>query len=181
MNKSVLRKEAKLIRSNIENKEAKDKLILNNLFNLDIYKNAKSCLLYYPMEDEINIKPVIYDCLKNKKPALPVMTGGNIEFYEFEESKLIQDEKTKIFQPDINNKKAKGYDFCIVPGLLFSKKGDRLGYGKGYYDRFLKDYEGIKVALCYDELLFDDIITDKHDIKMDYIITQSGVFNVTEG
>ena len=64
---------------------------------------------------------------------------------------------------------------CIVPGLAFDLKGYRLGYGKGYYDRFLKDFNGVSVSPCYDSMLEDEIPTDKYDIQINIIVTDKEV------
>ena len=62
---------------------------------------------------------------------------------------------------------------CIVPGLAFTPDGGRLGYGGGYYDRFLSDYSGTSIGLCYSELLFDSLPSEEYDIAVDIIITDS--------
>ena len=69
-------------------------------------------------------------------------------------------------------------DICICPGSVFDRNGGRIGYGGGYYDRFLAKEElfGIlKIGLCFGFQLFDNIDQKKHDIKMDYIFTEEDV------
>ena len=60
----------------------------------------------------------------------------------------------------------------IVPGLLFDKNNNRLGYGGGYYDRFLANNNIYKIGICFSNFLVDKIIIDKNDIKMDEVITE---------
>lgn len=68
---------------------------------------------------------------------------------------------------------------CIVPGLAFGSDGKRLGYGKGYYDRFLSGFSGKKIGLCYDSCFFPEgIPAEEHDAAMDIIITESGAFTI---
>lgn len=64
---------------------------------------------------------------------------------------------------------------CIVPGLCFDKNGSRIGYGGGYYDRFLKDFCGVVMGLCYDECFLESIPRDEHDISVDLILTETGL------
>ncbi len=64
---------------------------------------------------------------------------------------------------------------CIVPGLCFDKNGSRIGYGGGYYDRFLKDLCGVVMGLCYDECFLESIPRDEHDISVDLILTETGL------
>ena len=59
---------------------------------------------------------------------------------------------------------------CIVPGVAFDKNNNRIGYGKGYYDRFLQNYKGSKIGLAYNKCICDEIETDKFDVKLDKII-----------
>ena len=68
-------------------------------------------------------------------------------------------------------------DLVIVPGLAFSSKGERLGQGGGYYDRYLKEYKGIKIGICFSEQLNESIPADEHDIRVDYVVDESGVRN----
>lgn len=68
-------------------------------------------------------------------------------------------------------------DAVLVPGIAFSKNGDRLGFGKGYYDKFLADFKGTKIGICYDFQILDDIPSSAHDIKMDVIITEKRIYN----
>ena len=68
-------------------------------------------------------------------------------------------------------------DIALIPGIAFTTSGDRLGFGKGYYDRFLKDFKGFKIGIGYDFQITDEIPADKHDIKMDMIVTEKRIYN----
>lgn len=67
----------------------------------------------------------------------------------------------------------------LIPGLGFSKTGDRLGRGKGYFDRYLENYNGLKIGLCFKVQLTDVIPQDPHDIKMDWIVTEEGIIKLS--
>ena len=64
---------------------------------------------------------------------------------------------------------------CVVPAIAFDKRKYRLGYGKGYYDRFLKNYAYKSVGVCYNNLVVDELPADEYDIPVDIIITQDSV------
>lgn len=67
-------------------------------------------------------------------------------------------------------------DAVIIPGVAFSKDMDRIGYGKGYYDKYLAKYpKALKVGICFDMQLRDDIEPEEHDVKMDYIVTEKQI------
>ncbi len=68
-------------------------------------------------------------------------------------------------------------DISIIPGIAFDRSGMRIGFGKGYYDRFLADFRGTKIGLCYEFQLYSSIPCDSHDIPMDIIITEGNIYN----
>ena len=81
----------------------------------------------------------------------------------------------------IIEKKDMGKDtLCLVPALSYDKRGYRLGYGKGYYDRFLEGFSGICVGITFDRCLAEKLPADAHDKKTDYIITESQVTTTIE-
>ena len=68
-------------------------------------------------------------------------------------------------------------DVVVVPGSVFDKNGYRTGYGGGYYDRFLENTDAIRVGVCFDFQLVDDVFPEEHDKKMDFIITEKNFLN----
>lgn len=182
--KERLRKELKSERKNINNKAASDAEICRNLIDCDVYKNAKTVLFYAALDDEINIDFCIENAIsQGKKTALPVCTdkNGNMKFYYIDN---FTDLKTGFFnlrEPDTKIC-CEVTDFsgsiCIVPALAYDRQGFRLGYGKGYYDRFLQNFSFISVGLCYNELVQNSLPIGEYDVPVNYIITQDGVFSV---
>jgi 5-formyltetrahydrofolate cyclo-ligase len=67
-------------------------------------------------------------------------------------------------------------DVCIVPGLAYDKYGFRLGYGRGFYDRFLSGFSGVTVGLCYSSFIDSCLPRGKYDVKTDVVLTEKGVF-----
>jgi len=63
----------------------------------------------------------------------------------------------------------------IVPGIAFDKAGSRIGFGKGCYDMFLDGLNAVKIGFCYDFQVMDEIPSDDHDIRMDFLVTEKGV------
>ena len=182
--KNELRKKLKSKRKNIEKKAQSDEFIRENLICSDLYLEAGQVLFYAALEDEINIDECITDALMlGKKVALPVCTddNGNMSFYYINSIKDLKSGFFGVREPDIN-KCEKVTDFsgavCIVPAIAYDKSGYRLGYGKGYYDRFLKNNSLISVGVCYNELIEDNLPKDEYDIPVNYIITQNGLIVV---
>lgn len=74
-------------------------------------------------------------------------------------------------------KKIKEFDFILVPGVAFDLKGNRLGFGKGFFDRFLSITGGVRIGLCYEFQLLDRLPVEKNDLAMDVIVTDKRVFS----
>ena len=70
-------------------------------------------------------------------------------------------------------------DLIMVPGVAFARDGGRLGNGAGYYDRLLKSVraDAVLAGVCYQSQLFDDVVMDKHDVYMDKVITETGIYS----
>lgn len=64
----------------------------------------------------------------------------------------------------------------LVPGLAFTKEGQRLGRGKGYYDRYLTSWSGVKIGICFEDQILEDVAFETHDVEMDYIVTETKVY-----
>ena len=85
-----------------------------------------------------------------------------------------------IFEPDESCEKYCVFDnaLCIVPALSYDKDGYRLGFGMGFYDRFLADYNGIKLGLCYDNCMSESFCHDGYDISVDKVFTDKDIYTI---
>lgn len=179
--KSQLRKLAFKIRLSMTEDQVfeESEEIARRLFNSDIYKSAKRVFSYYSINNEVDTRDINRIILKDKKKlALPVCIDDyNLEFHQIDDLTQVERGVLNIPIPKKKNKIVpQSYDIMLMPGILFSKTGYRIGYGKGYYDRYLSDKKIFKIGLTYDNLLIDDINHSKFDVKADYIITQTRNF-----
>ena len=177
--KSELRKFAKDFRKTLNIQEVSDK-ILQIFFDSDIYKNSSNIALYYPFGNELNIKPIFNN--DTKKFFIPKINDNDEMFFvEYKlESELIEG-KYGISEPALSNEaNMQNVDLMIVPALMVDKNGYRLGYGKGYYDKFFHNnkFNGIKVVFVPDNLFTDNLPFDNSDVPVDIIITEKGIFKV---
>ncbi len=86
-----------------------------------------------------------------------------------------------LLQPkNMKDSEHKYFDVILVPGLFFDRKGNRLGYGKGYYDKFLSKVDDgcLKIGLCFDFQLGEEIKPETWDVKMDYVITEDSILKI---
>ena len=86
-----------------------------------------------------------------------------------------------LLQPQkLTDSERKKFDIILIPGLYFDKRGNRLGYGKGYYDKFLSEVEPecLKVGLCFGFQLGEEIKAESWDVKMDYVVTEDSILKI---
>lgn len=112
---------------------------------------------------------------EDKRLLLPAVKGDNLIICNYHPEKL-KTGSYGIIEPQGNGiTDLSVIDMIIIPGIAFDKKRNRLGRGKGYYDRLLPQVTGCKIGICYDCQITDLLPTEKHDIPMNYIISESGI------
>lgn len=169
MNKKTdLRHKAKALRKTLDMAE-KSSNLCHLIRNCETYKSSKNVMLFYPLKDELDLTMLLED---NKNFYLPRVNGENLEVCPYKKGDELKKSNLKIYEPVVKSCATAVLDLVIVPALLVDKSGYRLGYGGGYYDRFLEQNKGLK-TLCAipEELVVENIPTDEFDIKMDYIIS----------
>ena len=141
-------------------------------------KKIKKIALYYPSNFEVSTLK-LFQILNNKKglsTSLPALSNGHMKFV-----------KWRLFQPlKVNNfgfldpvfvTRQYYPDLIIVPLLAYDNSKNRLGYGKGYYDKyFKKNKNALKIGIAFSFQKFHKINTSKFDVKLDYILTEKGIF-----
>lgn len=175
--KEFLRKKYKDIRKNIHSKKEKDRCIFNNVIKHKKINEAETILLYYSKEEEVDTVHLIeYFLSINKRVALPKTTLDTINFYYITSINDKKLGKYNIFEP-ISNEQVKDFSnsICLVPGICFDIRNYRVGYGGGYYDRFLSIYTGYSIGLTYQECLVDKIDIDSYDKSVDFLITDKKI------
>lgn len=182
--KRNIRKEVLMKRSKMkaEEKELKDNIILEKLFETNLYKNARNIFTYISFGDEINTIKLIERALKdNKNISVPktYRETRTMNAIFIPCLKELKENHMGILEPidDSIVIKKEDIDLIIVPGAVFDKDFNRIGYGGGYYDRYLEDiaYKNNKVVLAYDFQIVDKIEKEEHDIKVDIIITDKQI------
>ena len=180
--KKNLRNKILFIRDSLEKemKDAMDYDIYNNLINSQIYLKAKSIFIYLSFGSEINTKKIVIKALKDKKEVYIPKIYKEDKVMKAVRLKSFNDLKENsigILEPIDDNDyiDKKEIDLILVPGVVFDLNGNRIGYGGGYYDRYLQDIKEIsnKVVLAYDLQIVESIKPEIHDISFDYIITNT--------
>jgi 5-formyltetrahydrofolate cyclo-ligase len=179
-----MRKVLKEIRKNIpkEKKHTADIEIISRFLMTKEYANADLVLCYASVGDEIDTTTLIYSALANgKKVGVPKCNGDMIDFYYIDSLDDLIVGSYGISEPDV--KKCKRINnftnsVLVAPGLGFSPDGNRIGYGGGYYDRFLANYRGTVFGLCYNSLVKLNIPVEETDCKINILITEKYTRNI---
>ena len=178
--KEILRKEILDRRKKLKEEEIKElsRKVVENLKKLKCFKKAKTLLLYYPVKGEVDIRPLFEELLKEGKILLLPKVSDEGELYAVEVRDLNVLKKGAFGIPEpVGGRifKPEKVDFVAVPGVAFDPKGNRLGMGKGFYDRFLPRVKGCKVGIAYDFQLLKQVPTEGHDVKVDYVVTPTQI------
>ena len=174
MNKEIIRKELLNIRKNITEKADKSIIITNKIIDLDIYKDSQVIAIYNSLPDEVDTK-YLMDNMLSKKILLPKIVNDNIEFIMVNKNTKYIKNNYGILEP-IGNLYLGNIDLIIVPGVAFDKNHNRLGFGKGYYDKYLSNKTIYKIGICYDKQIVHLLPSNDLDIKMDMVITENRVY-----
>ena len=177
MTKEELRKQMKFIRKIEEAKEPKSEIIFLSVINHPAYKEAKTVALYNSLPEEVDTNDLIQYSLRNKEAVfLPKVVGDHLEFVRIHRGTKYRSASFQIQEPLSDEVYQGPIDLAIVPGVAFTKGGDRLGYGGGYYDKFLKERNCQKMGICFESQIVEEIPTEKNDIRMDTVITEAQVY-----
>lgn len=159
------------------------KKIVESLYQHDLWKNAQTIGITISEFPEIETKGIIERGWKEKKniviPKCKPRTK-QMDFYTYNPGTVLESVYYGLKEPraDKEQKVEPGkIDVMIVPGLIFSKAGYRVGFGGGYYDRYLASFHGIKISLAFTMQVRDDIPTEEFDIPVDHIFTEQEVLN----
>ena len=175
MNKSDLRKQMLIKRRNILNKKELSTIIVNKIINLEIYKESRVVALYNSLKDEVETRDLIIKSL-DKTLLLPKIINDKIEFIKIDNNTKYEKSSFSVMEP-IGTIYNGPIDIIIVPGVAFDRNLNRLGFGKGYYDKYLSHKDIYKIGICFNEQLLDTLPTDSFDIKMGLIITEKEFIN----
>lgn len=169
-----------------DEKRIRDEKICRLFLSSITYRYAKILLLYAPTAGEIDIMPIARQALADGKAvAFPRCRPAECKMdYHFitTESDLVPG-AYGIYEPDPalpmydpkSDDPALAHPVCIVPGLVFDAQGYRIGYGKGYYDRYLVDFSGVRIGAVYSDFVLPRLVRGRFDLAVDVLVTEKGV------
>ncbi len=233
MEKKTLRKKYRMRRNQMSTEEVRQASlrICDRILESDLFAQAEFLYAYYPLGNEVDVRPVVERAWKRgKKVAFPRVFGEEMRFFavnSFDElspgyfgvmEPEIGDEVKWATQPEsqacavreddapnrgskedavpdrdmmdtlrVNEAQGKGREqhrengqcgqcLVLVPGVAFDVYGNRMGYGKGYYDRYFSgEFSGARIGVCYDLQMAEYLPTDQYDVPLPYLVTESGL------
>ncbi len=151
----------------------------DRLVQTEEFQQAKCIALYYAMEDEVQTSALIEEWFTTKKIVLPVISNENIHFFTYTGKSNLTKGVLGINEPtDTELISPKEIDLFIIPGIAFDYECNRMGRGKGYYDRYLTHIKKPTIGLCFDFQLLEHIPTEIHDKKMTLVITEKSIVSL---
>lgn len=167
-------------------KAGMDSAILERILSLREYSGSRVLFTYVSKQIEVDTFGLIRTALAGGKRVgvplcLPEICGMN--FYEIRSTDSLREGTYGVLEPEpcpdgLLLQEQGG--LCVVPGLSFDSQGYRLGYGKGYYDRFLADFTGITVGLCYSDCVRWNLPHGFYDRPIDILITEKYIRRITK-
>ncbi len=168
-----------------EERAEKSEKVCRNMLGSATYRYADVLLMYYPKDDEIDIRPIVEAALAaGKKVAFPRCNPADhtMVFHFVSSLADLLPGSYNIMEPSAE---LPAFDLadaekcnvaCVVPAVVFDKKGFRIGYGGGYYDRYLAGFRGTKLGLVYRDFIVNFVPHGRFDLTVDVMITERGLY-----
>lgn len=155
---------------------------MRRLFEVEDFKRAKSVMFYVSKEGEVFTHGMIEHALKTKSVVVPLvdLKQKKLELSELRKFEHLEPSTLGILEPKkeyIKYVKIEDVDLFVVPGIAFDRAGNRVGYGKGYFDRLLAKTKASIFGLSYDFQIVPLIECSKHDVRVNKIVTESRVID----
>lgn len=181
--KALIRKKALQLRDGMseEERHKKSNLIMERFLHMPLYKESENLLVYVNYKSEVETIGLLEHALQEGKSVYcPKVEGEEMEFYRIENLGQLADGYRGIREPEGSREKifdcfpSGEKNVMIMPGSAFDRDRNRIGYGKGYYDKYIEKHPGLyTVAVCFDCQLQEEVPSDAYDKKPDLVITES--------
>lgn len=180
--KNTLRKEISKKLKELDNLDKRSQSITKQVLSLDHWKKCSNVFLYLNFREEVSTTYLIEEAIKEGKMVYaPLISDKSMEFYRIDHLKkddyvinrygIMEPPSTgAICYPDNTT-------LCLVPGLAFTQKGERMGRGGGYYDRYLSRFPYMKTAaICFDIQIYETLPVESWDREMDIVVTEGEIY-----
>ena len=150
--------------------------IQKKLKKINAFRDAQKIGVYYPIGSEILTQDIIQELFSNGKDVfLPKVIGENMEFRKITDFSSLEKGSFDIMEPKEDCEIDNDLDVVLVPTVGISPSGVRLGYGHGFYDRYLAEHKSVTISLTMEKQIIKKIPKSEHDIMIDWIITEDRI------
>lgn len=158
--------------------ELKSQMIEDKVVTHSFFLGSDTILCYVDYQNEVRTRGIIQTAWEqNKTVAVPKVEGNEMTFYVIRSFDDLQKGYKGILEPISSEEFSSENVLVILPGSAFDKKRNRIGYGKGYYDKYLSRYPGFKtLAIGFECQLVDEIPAEEHDLKPSVLITEEHIY-----
>lgn len=179
--KKELRKQMLARRQELSGREAEERsrTICGRLLEQEAFRESRNICLYMPVRNEVDVTFLFNEAWERGKDVwLPRVDGeGRMRFFAYGPGTPLITGKYGIREPDVTRVLEAGeHTLIVMPGAVFSKKRNRIGYGGGFYDRYLEENPACRtIAVCYDFQIVEDFPAERHDKKPEIIISEDQI------
>ncbi len=154
--------------------------IRDNLRKIESFRNANAIGAYYSIGSEVRTEEILQEVWNHGyELALPKVEKGEIVFKKISSFSDLELGNFSVMEPKDRCEPIKKLDTILVPAIALSRDRYRLGYGFGFYDRYLHGKKSVKIALSYAKQVVRSFPHDNHDVKMDFIVTEDEIISHT--
>ncbi len=184
--KNEIRTRYKKLRENYppDKKAAADRAIAEKLFELEEFKSCRLLLAFISKDIEVDTSAIITRSLElGKRVAVPRCNDDQktISYYYYNSRDNLEEGFYGLLEPNVSRCE-RVTDFsgglCIVPGIVFDRDGYRIGFGKGYYDRFVYDFDGVTAGICYSKCMVPELPRGYYDRPVNLVITDKYTLDI---
>ena len=180
MDKKELRKRLRITSGSLSEcyKKEAGRLVAKNVTELPLFKKSKTLFIYVSTQSEPATREIIAEAWAQGKAVyvpkcLPENRMQAVRINSFDE---LHEGAWGIYEPEASDSQSHdSFDIAVIPCVSAWTDGRRLGHGAGYYDRFLEKCDAVKICLCFEKMLCDEIPVSEHDVYMDYVITEEHI------
>ena len=145
---------------------------------MKVFRSAQKFGMYYPIGSEIFTQDIIQELLSvGKEVFLPKVIGDKMEFRKIIDFSSLEKDSFDIMEPKDSCPTDNNLDVILVPTVGISPAGVRLGYGRGYYDKFLDKHKTVTISLTLEKQIVKNIPKSQHDITIDWIVTEDRILD----
>lgn len=176
MEKHEIRRKIRALKSMLleTEKELAAEAAFKHLEDTAAFLLADKILIYHSLPDELSTRKFLNKWKSKKRFFLPRVNGVNLEILPYDETRL-ELGSFHIEEPSGDDVvSVSEIELMIIPGIAFDRKGNRLGRGKGFYDRLMNDTTATKIGIGYDFQIIEHVPTESHDVAVDILISPAG-------